>query len=293
MMNLHKKSILLTYLFLFFGFSQTINASVEKNKFISVETHLKNHNINTEIIGSGGYQEECIDFSIKNLKNDTLFILIEPGRRLISYDSIFQDILILKKYEITLPPLASIILKGYGFCCQSSNKSPIKGAKFNIGFMAPKNWIKLAEFIDKNNFPADAIQHAVWVMSNNHPISSIHNEKPELVFELKKLVAELKKIELPWYSLTFKKDTSQLFSNIPEKLWGTINYRVKHQTIISINIRDKNDKIIVTLVERVAKGPGEYSIQINIPVINWKKGKYSVNIIEDYSNINTKKVFKL
>ena len=271
----------------------SLYANAHNKKYISVETHLKNHAISTKILGSGGYSEDCIDFNIKNLKSDTLFILIEPGRRLVSLDSSFQDILILKTYEITLPPLASIILKGYGFCCQSSNSSPGIGSKFNIGFMAPKTWVRLAEFIDKNNFPANAVQHAVWVISNNHPISSIHNSKPETVFALKKFVAELKQQELPWYSLTFKNDTSQLFSNVPEKLWGTINYRVKHQTIISVNIRNSKGVVVSTIVERVAKSPGNHSVRINMPVINWPKGDYSVFIIEDYSNINTKKNFKL
>ncbi len=271
----------------------SLYANTYNKKYISVETHLKNHAISTKILGSGGHSEECIDFNIKNLKNDTLFILIEPGRRLVSLDSSFQDILILKTYEITLPPLASIILKGYGFCCQSSNSSPGIGSKFNIGFMAPKTWVRLAEFIDKHNFPANAVQHAVWVLSNNHPISSVHNEKPEKVFELKKLLADITEQELPWYSLTFKNDTSQLFSNVPEKLWGTINYRVRHQTVISVNIRNSKGAVVSTIVERVAKSPGNHSVRINLPVINWPKGDYSVIIIEDYSNINTKNNFKL
>ncbi len=286
-------NIFLIFLFFISQHSIAHAKHFNESKYISIETHLKNHSLSTHIIGTGGHQEECIDFNIKNLKKDTLFILIEPGRRLVSLDSTLQDILIIKKYEIILPPLVSIIIKGYGFCCQSSNRSPRINSKFNIGFMASETWIRLAEFVDKHHFPANAVQHAVWVMSNNHPISSIHNEKPEIVFELKKFVAELKKQELPWYSLTFKQDTSQLFSNVPEKLWGTINYRVKHQTIISINIRNSKGEIVTTLVERVAKSPGNYSAAINLPVKNWPKGNYTINIIEAYSNINTKKNFKL
>jgi len=282
-------------LFFFFMFVLLFNKiyANEKTKYISIEKHLKDRNITTNIIGIGGHTDECLDFNIQNLKNDTLFILIEPGRRIVSYDSTIQDILILKTYEISLPPLANIILKGYGFCCQSSNNSPSSGTKFNIGHMSPKTWIKFAEFIDKTDFPIGAIQNAVWVLSNNHPISSIHNEKPAVVFELKKLVAKIKKQELPWYSLTFVKDTTNLFSNRPEKLWGKIDYYVKHNTIISINVRDSENMIVATLVERIAKNPGTYSYYVKIPVLNWEKGKYTINVIEDYSNNNTKKKFTL
>lgn len=273
-------------------FLQTIHAE-NITKFISIEKHINNNNISTSITGIGGYTEECLNFEIKNLKIDTLFILLEPGRRIVSADSTIQDILILKEVKITLPPLASIIVKGYGFCCQSSNSAPRFGSKFNIGFMAPKTWITFANFIDANNFTPDAIQNAVWVLSNNHPISSIHNDKPELVLELRKVVAKIKKQELPWYSLTFEKDTSNLFSNKPERIFGKIDYYIKHNTIVSINIRDDKGNVITTLIEKLALNPGEYYYKLNFPVSNLKKGEYSINVIENFSNINTTKKFKL
>ena len=238
-------------IFLTFFYFNTIFAK-DKIKYISIEKHLAKRNIKTLITAIGGYSEECLNFEIENLKVATLFILLEPGRRIVSLDSTIQDILILKKVEITLAPLASIILKGYGFCCQSSNNALHYTSKFNIGFKAPKSWITFANFINTTNFPPDAIQNAVWVMSNNHPISSIHNEKPELVLELKKIVAKIKEQELPWYSLTFEKDTSTLFSNKPEGIFGKIDYYIKHNTVFSINIRDYEGNII----NKLAHNPG-------------------------------------
>ena len=283
--------LVIIFVISFFSFCEAdVNDEI---KFISIEKHLKNRDIATAITSKGGHSEECINLNIKNLKDDTLYILIEPGRRIVSYDSTYQDILILKTFEITLAPLASIMISGYGFCCQSTNGSPITGTKFNIGFMSPKTWIRLAKFIDKNNFPPDAIQHAVWVLSDNHPISSIHNEKPEVVHELKKLIADIKNLELPWYSLTFANDTSRLFSNRPDKLWGKIDYVVKNTAVISINVRKSNGTVVKTLLKQTAKGPGSYTYNINLSVINWPKGDYSIYVIEEYSNINTKKNFRL
>jgi len=284
-----RKVLIIILSFFFFQFAFAKN----KVKYISIEKHIKNNSINTKITGVGGYSEECLNFEIENLKPDTLFILLEPGRRIVSHDSTIQDILILKTVEITLPPLVSVIIKGYGFCCQSSNSGPSFGAKFNIGFMAPKNWIEFAVFADKSNFPPDALQNAVWVLSNNHPLSSIHNEKPELVFELKKIVAKLTNQKIPWYSLTFEKDTANLFSNKAEKIFGKIDYYVKHNSVISINIRDEKGNIVATLIERLAQNPGEYYYNLNFPVKGWKKGKYTINIIRNFSNTLIKKEFTL
>ncbi len=290
-MNLFKVLFIGIIINLSFSFSEA--TIVKKSKFISIENHLKSGNITLKINSKGKYSGESIKMQIKNIKPDTLYILAEPGRRLISYDSTFQDILILKKYEIVLPPLAYTEISVYGFCCQSSNAAPKLNSKFNIGFMAPKPWIKLAEFVDKNNFPDYAVQNAVWVLSDNHPISSIHNEKPDIVYPLKKLVAELTNQELPWYSLTFKQDTSVLFTGIPEKIYGQFSYTLKHNTVISINIRNSDGTVITNLIDRIAKGPGTYTYYLKLPVINWQKGDYSVYVIENYSNVNTVKKFKL
>jgi hypothetical protein len=286
------KNTLLITLILFF-IPLYLSAEKTSREYKSIEELVNNGKISAKIEGTGSYQEDCINLHLENTTKDTIFILIEPGRRLISEDSVYQDILILKSYEIIVSPLASLFLKVYGFCCQSSHSAPKIGALFSIGKMAPEKWVKLAEYTNGKNFPPGALQHAVWVISDDHPISSIHHDKADKVYELKKFVANLKNIELPWYSLTFEKDTSRLFSGRAEKLWGTIDYRVKNNTVISINIRDSNGTVVKELIKEVAKGPGTYRYRIELSVTNWPKGEYSVYIIEDYSNINSIKKFNL
>ncbi len=261
--------------------------------FISVETLVKENKVSVNIIGKGGHSEECIDFLIESKTKDTLFVLVEPGRRLVSDDSTLQDILILKKYEIELPPFASVNISVYGFCCQSSNSSPAPKSLFRIGLMAPKNWVKLAEFIDRNNFKSGAVQNAVWVLSDNHPVSSIYAKAKDSEYRLKKFVAELKGEELPWYSLTYKRDTARLFSGKPEKIFGKINYHLKHNTVLSVIIKNEYNETITTLIKEVAKGPGDYIYYVDMSVLSWPKGKYTIYFIEDYSNINLKKNFSL
>ena len=74
----------------------------ENIEYISIEKHLLNNSIEAEIISKGGYQGDCMNIFVQNLKKDTLNILLEPGRRLVSFDSSIQDILIVKKQKIRL-----------------------------------------------------------------------------------------------------------------------------------------------------------------------------------------------
>jgi hypothetical protein len=265
----------------------------DKDKYISIEKLTKSGLLSTEVKGVGGHQENCIEFFLKNLTNDSLFVLIEPGRRLTADDSVYQDIFIVKKNLIALRPLESRTVNGYGFCCQSHDGSPAKDSKFSLGYMSPIDWIKLATVIDENNFPVGAIQSAVWAISNNHELSSIHDQNMESIYLLRKTVADIKGIEIPWYSMSYVKDTARVFSGIPEKVFGDLDYYINTNSVITINIRDKKGILVKTLVKDDSKGPGKYQYKMNLLVKGWPKGEYTVYVFQDFSNLNLKKKFVL
>lgn len=53
--------------------------------------------VQTNFTSAGGYHGFCMNMRIKNLGTDTLFVLLEAGRRLNSVDDKNQDILIVKE----------------------------------------------------------------------------------------------------------------------------------------------------------------------------------------------------
>ena len=287
------KLIYFSALFIIFSLTSLKYDNKNNTKFISIETLNKKGSLKIIIKGLGGYQEECVEFDLQNNTSDTLFIEIEPGRRLISKDTSIQDILIVKRKRFKLFPRIRKKIKGFGFCCQSDNHAPYKDAIFNIGYLAPTDWINLAEVINKNNFPTSAIQSAVWVLSNNHKPSSIYTEDIASIYPLRKVIADIKGIEIPWYSLIYKTDTARLFSNKPEKIIGNFKYRVKNNSVITISIRDKKGNIVKKLVKEEAKGPGEYDLDINMNILKWPKGEYAIYVYQDYSKLIKRKKFIL
>ena len=286
-----KTALLILAPFLIIAFGN--RSSTDVDKYISIEKLIKNRSIQEQITGLGGYQENCISFDLKNTTSDTLHVWIETGRRLISGDSTLQDIFLVKEIKTNIPPYESKKLLGYGFCCEATMHAPYPKSVFSIGTMAPAPWVKLAELINQNNFPTDAIQNAVWVFSNNHPLSSVTDNNTPAIKLLRSTIASLKGIELPWYSISYEKDTSTLFTGRAEKLWGTLEYSLKSNAIVTINVRNQNGILMATLMKAMAHNPGKYLFDVDLPVKNWKKGDYEINIYEDYSNLNLTKKFKL
>ena len=291
-MRSYVRFLFLPVLCLLLSFSFNRDATDNK-KYISIQRHVDEGRLKAQITGLGGYQKDCIEFLLENNTPDSLWIQLEPGRRLVSEDTLIQDILIVKEENILLAAHEKKHLKGYGFCCQSSKRSPGNGSKFNTGYMAPAGWIELAKVINANKFPASSVQHAIWVLSNNHPISSIHATNMENIKVLRETVAGIKGIELPWYTLTFVKDTAQLFSGRPEMLFGKIDYYIRNNTVVTINIRDKRGRIVKSLTKGKTANPGKYTYDLKLNVKAWPKGEYNLYIYEDFSNLNKRKKFVL
>lgn len=275
--------------------SSTLNLkenAAQKN-FISIEKLVKARKLIAKAAGLGGHTGNCIEIDLENPTNETLNVLIEPGRRLVSKDSALQDILLVKKNEIILKPHEKQKVTAYGFCCQSHDGSPEKGAKFSLGRMAPEPWVKLANVISENEFPASSVQSAVWVLSDNHPFSSIHATDLRQIDLLRRTVAKIKGLELTWYTITYVNEDNRVFSGKHHKVSGSLEYFLGNNSKVSVIIKDKDGKPVTILSKEVARSKGSYTFYMDLSVEDWPRGDYDVFIYENGKNINTKKTFSL
>ena len=231
--------------------------------------------------------------SMENKTTDSIKVWIEPGRRFIAKDSIYQDWFIADERMITIVPLGMAEEDLLGFCCQVHDRGPAEGAKYSIGYMAPESWIQLATLIKEGDYPRGASQHAVRCLSDNLPSYSIYDEDEKKVRPLRELVAKLKGEQVPWYMLSYQKDTTRLFSDIAERLIGKIDYYLPNSSIVTINIRSSTGEVVKVLAKESGLGPGMHTIPVDLNVKGWPKGKYEVMVYTDYATLISKSVFKL
>lgn len=194
--------------------------------------------IAVSISGLGGYQEECVAFTLKNTSGQFVNGFIEPGRRLKSHNGGEQDIFIVKETAFVLAPGETKTINGIGFCCQSSNASPSERSGFDLGKMENENWLALSEMVNSGDYPSSAIQHAVWVLSDGHDIRSIPAYGDANTAQLRQGVADILGIEIPWYSILYAEDTSAIFSGIPSRFFAEIEFTVPHRVMLSGQIHD-------------------------------------------------------
>ena len=101
----------------FVGFAFIFSSHSEKKiipvlKYTSIEGLFLKGKINVSVKSLGGYQEKCIQFELKNITLDTVYVHIEAGRRLVCKDSTMQDIFLVKENKIRLLPLEAQQVEG-------------------------------------------------------------------------------------------------------------------------------------------------------------------------------------
>ncbi|MBI5538777.1 MAG: hypothetical protein HY951_01860 [Bacteroidia bacterium] len=274
------QTILLSVIILFSSLS---NDNKVTEKKLGIEDAVNKGLIRATVKGKGGHGGECISLNIINITSVDTTIYVEAGRRLNSVDSTVQDILVVKEIPILVKAGEEKNINIYGFCCQASNHSPSTNEKFDIGHMADSGLVKLAKFLDKNSFEDGIMQNAVWVISDNHPLSSVGSSNSNKRKELKKLhnlLATIKNlpIDFSWYSLTFKPDTARLFSGVPDSLYGDIEYSIWKNSSVSLTLSDSIGHVVKRFFANKPQNPDKYTYEIKTSVFGYPKGKYFVRL---------------
>lgn len=222
-----------------------------------------------------------IEAAMKNNTNQPMNVLVEPGRRLIADTARCQDLFIVKAYFVTIAPNSEVKVNIRGFCCESDNSAPIKEMKYSPGYMAPEKWVKLATFINQNEFPEDATQHAVWVISNEHDIAGVDCNNREQTIALRKMLCDLTEKEMPWATIQYKEDSTVVFTGVVNHIRGDIQYYVRYNCPVNIVLTDKDGRLVKTLMESRLHGIGRYTFTLDLDVSEYPSGEYEVRIYED------------
>ncbi len=266
------------FLLAFFLLSASLLA---KKDTISFDKAFLNKLIKLDIKGKGGYQGPCIAMQLKNLQNDSMVVYVEAGHQLDSKDSSQQDILVVKDFFVTLSSLQEKTVDVTGYCCQAKKGAPQLKSIFLPGARADKNLYDLGRYLNKAKLNPSSIQNAVWCISDNNEISSVTDDGSEEVGKLRKFLAKQRGIETPWYNIVYKKEKNMLFSGIPEKVTGNIDYYIRDFAQVVVNIRDAQGTVVKTFPVGNAVNRGDHTFNLNWNTLKMPKGKYTIFLYEN------------
>jgi hypothetical protein len=273
-----------------------INQSLVAQQVLTADSLLKTNVIGMQAIGLGGYSGECIKVEIENFSDNVIKVEIESGRRFVSLDSGEQDILVVKPLIVTIQPKKKFLSKLFGFCCQASMRGPGKSSKFYKSYLAPKEWRELTQYLSQNAaIDVFTMQSAVWAMSDNRPIKNVGALNTTDV-QLRKKLADIKKIIMPWYNISYKeKDltpASDFNTAKPLMFNAELEVNIPHTGILNAYIMDKDKRIVNYLLQDSYTSEGKQTFIFNQSLVRYKKGKYKL-IIQNENGFFLEKDFEI
>jgi hypothetical protein len=242
---------------------------------------LNNNLIQTEVVSTGGFQDSNLILKITPLAGCPENIHLPAGHRFIATDSSHQDLIFAGDLKIKTKGGKPLVSKIRGYCCEATDKAPRAELKYEGGFKEEGHLLQLCEFIAAGKFDPSAIQSAIWSISNDHQIAGVIGKDAGSTDSLRRFLAKLKNIEIPWYYLSYLPGGEIPFSGKAEFITGSLSYYLKNNAVVSINVRNAQGKIMKGLVQSVGQGPGEQNFQLKVRVEGWPKGRYYVGIYID------------
>jgi len=249
---------------------------IDKHKYSSINELIRNGRIQASIMGSGSHEGECMAMFLENSEPDTVFIRIEPGRVLTSIDTAIQDILITREELFALAPGGKTTVGIFGFCCQASYAPPDSAELFQVGNMADSAVVALAEFLNEreNNFPEDAIQHAIWCLTDDYSVNEITGEDLASIADLRNMVIGLKGMDEALFNVGNVPGNGAQFSQYIKSITGEFEIYIPSDCIVDIFICDEKGKHWDEFEEDVPYKAGTYQYSFKLTTSNWPGGQY-------------------
>lgn len=254
--------------------------SIAKHRCLNLQKALKDKYVQVNFTSAGGYQGFCMNMRIKNLSADTLFVLLEAGRRLNSIDDKNQDILIVKEELFVLSAGMEKNLKIKGYCCQASKRCPSERSRYDANTLADSNLVRIARFINSNPMNEETEQDLVWAISDRRSLANIDGNNDSLTQILRGMVAGITGEKLPWYTLVSVKHVypGGVILISPVKLRGQLIYSNEKENYATLFVINEKGWPVCGIKSEWIKATTQAVYQLELPIKGLTKGKYKVEL---------------
>jgi hypothetical protein len=267
---------------------------LDRSKCTPLNVLIEKGKLRASIQGVGGHEGECISISLFSTSDDTSYLWLEPGRILQSVDTSVQDILITREEMLVLAPGEQRELTIFGFCSQASLASPDSSEQFLPGQMADSTVVLLARFLNErdNNFPVDAIQGAVWCLTDNHDIRDISGEDMASIHDLINYVADLKGLDFDYTLAYDQAGNDEPYSQSSVTITGDVQVYFPSDCQANISIVNSEGVEYESFEKLKSYKSGIYNFTFRFTSSNWTPGNYYF-IVECEGTVIYRKEFSL
>lgn len=242
----------------------------------------------------GSYNEKGLSLKIDNKSKETLEISVDPALIFQPEDTAYQDLMIAGNERTTIAPGASRQLMLQSYCAKSYARGPLKGLVFRYQKQGDSNMIKVMDYVRKNGINNESAQHAVWVLTNKHDLSSVYiRGQDEASRKLVAYMAGLLHQELPPYFRQYNINTTPgqpVFVKKTLKIFALFQWQLDQPKNLTLAVYDSSGRQVDKMFENKAFKKGGYELNATFESAAVTAGDYYIRLLADGTMLKEKKV---
>jgi hypothetical protein len=265
--------------------SLTIDQAVAENKVV----------VTLPEFGSNGYYSG-LRVNIKNISGKSLQLKIPKGTIFIPDNTGEQTLTTSEDTVFALNSNQEKQVRRQGFCTEIHDHGSTSASTFTLGFTKNSKLLNILNYMDSLHVNDHSIvQHAVWCITDNNPVSYITMKDTAVERKLRLRICSLTGQSMPWYSTE-----SEIVRRMPDPVeeeeqqeeivqqprpvfvieahtvTGDLHFTSTTRTELQGMVKDSTGKVISTSPRKMTCPPGNVTFEYKLTVQGWAKGKYSV-----------------
>jgi hypothetical protein len=262
--------------------AQTLDQAIN-NKWVSAV--IKTLPTSDSRSGGNSYYGSSILLVVKNERNIKTDISVESGRMLNPEDTFIQRMLVVDDLMISLAPGESREVPLMAFCSQMSKTSPGSNSTFRIGKRATGHLLSLSQLLSKHRIFDYAAQNAIWCITDNNDLASIHSDNAEHTKILREFVSKATGKKLVHEVVSHPEHTSEVNAK------DTIVFSNREGGNLTLEFLNQEGEAVHSFFKDKYYRPAtRHTIRYSIMYAGLPAGKYYVRLQRNNSIIYNKEI---
>lgn len=221
-----------------------------------------------------------LKLKLTNISSNNVNIEIPAGFIFTPDDSTYQEIVVTEQMLATLSPGMSKEISLHGMCIEPSDHAPNSNSTFIPDRMGDAKLVKLAQFIEKNQYYTGTAQQAVWALVDDRGLESITGFDSTEVNNLIAFMHDLTGKPIPPKPSAddYERDLNSKAMKV--KVSGEMEYNIKSTYQVSWAMYDANGLLIREMYNGFL-GPGSGVLTYEYDATVYQDPKYIIRLVAD------------
>jgi hypothetical protein len=225
----------------------------------------------------------CISLEASNPGKKGMRVQIPAGLWVHPSDSSQQSMILTDSRILALYPGQKREINLYAMCGQHADAAPVRGEAFAMGNMAGEDLQKLTRFIDRKKYQNSMGQSAIWVMTDDMPISSIEGSNPLAVKTLREFCAEAKGLEYVHEESSPYRASFEIPKPSSEVLNGKLSYQLHEDALVSAGVFNSEGEMVQVWASEQLQQRGFHEYEFILEIFDLESGPYEARVLVDGS----------